>query len=147
MKFAKVLIAVLACTSLLIAQEAAAPKAAKGAKKEAAASISGTFVSADAVANTIVVKVGKKDDTLAVDASAKVISGKDTIQLGAIPADSKVTISTKMVDGKKVATKISVKAAAAAKAGKAKKVEKKTVESSTTTTTTEPAATPAPEAK
>ena len=127
MKFAKILVAVLACTSLLIAQEAAAPKtekAAKGAKKEAVSSVTGTFVSVDAVANTIVVKVGKKDDTLAVDASAKVMSGKDTLQLSAIPADSKLTISTKMVDGKKVATKITVKAAAAAKAEKPAKAKK-----------------------
>jgi|SRR5271157_1287121 hypothetical protein len=124
MKIAKVLIAVLACTSLLIAQEAAAPKAEKpmkGAKKEAMSTVTGTFVSVDAVANTIVVKVGKKDDTLAVDASAKVMSGKDTLQLSAIPADSKLTITTKMADGKKVATKITVKAAAAAKAEKPKK--------------------------
>jgi hypothetical protein len=133
MKFSKVLIAVLACTSLLLTQEAAA--APKTAKK--AASISGVFVSGDAVANTLIVKVGKKDDTLAIDAGAKVISGKDTIQLGAIPADSKLTIKTKIVDGKQVASEICVKAAAAPKAEKTKKVVKKTEES---TTTTEPAA-------
>jgi hypothetical protein len=145
MKFAKILVAVLACSSLLLAQEAAAPKAekaAKGEKKAAASTIKGTFVSADAVANTIIVKVGKKDDTLAVDASAKIMSGKDAIALGDIKADSKVTVSCKVVDGKKVADKITVAAAAAPKAEKAKKVEKKTVES-TTTTTTEPAAAPA----
>ncbi len=122
MKFAKVLLAVLACTSLLIAQEAAAPmteKAANGAKKEAA-SIAGTFVSADVVGNTIIVKVGKKVDTLGVDASAKVVSGKDTIQLGAIKADSKLKIRFKTVDGQKVATGIIVKPAAVRRAGKAK---------------------------
>ncbi len=137
MKFAKVLIAVLACTSLLIAQEAAAPapKAAKGAKKESAAPIKGTFVSADAVANTIIVKVGKKDDTLSVDAAAKIMSGKETVQLGDIKADSKLTITCKMVDGKKVAEKITVAAPAAPKAEKMKKADKKAA--------AEPAAAPA----
>ena len=125
MKFAKILVAVLACSSLLLAQEAAAPKAAKGEKKAAASTIKGTFVSADAVANTIIVEVGKKADTLAVDASAKITSGKETIQLGDIKADSKVTVSCKIVDGKKVAEKIAVAAAAAPKAEKAKKAEKK----------------------
>jgi hypothetical protein len=124
MKFAKVLVAVLACTSLLLAQEAAAPKAektAKGEKKAATSTITGKFVSADAVANTIIVKVGKKDDTVAVDAAAKIVSGKETLQLADIKADSKVTVTCKMVDGKKVADKISVTAPKAEKPAKAEK--------------------------
>ncbi len=127
MKLTKILVLALACTSLVLAQEAAAPKAApaKGAKKEAApAAIKGMFVSADAVANTIIVKVGKKDDTLSVATDAKITSGKETITLGDIKADSKVTVTCKMVDGKKVAEKIAVAAAAAPKAEKAKKAEK-----------------------
>jgi|WetSurMetagenome_2_1015567.scaffolds.fasta_scaffold00334_19 hypothetical protein len=124
MKFAKILVAVLACTSLLFAQEAAAPKAEKAAKSEkkpAAATIHGTFVSADAVANTIIVKAGKKDDTLSVDAGAKITSGKETIALGDIKTDAKLTITCKTVDGKKVAEKIVVASAAAPKAEKTKK--------------------------
>jgi len=143
MKLTKILVIALACTSLVLAQEAAAPKAAaaKGAKKEAAsAPIKGTFVSADAVAQTIIVKAGKKDDTLSVATDAKITSGKDVIQLADIKADSKVTVTCKTVDGKKVAEKIAVAAAAAPKATKT--TTKKT-ESSSTTTTTEPAAAPA----
>jgi hypothetical protein len=142
MKLSRVLIAVLACTSLLLAQEAAAPapKAAK-AKKEASSTIMGSVVSVDAIANTIIVKVKKGEDTISVESGAKIMSGKKEIALGDIKADAKVTVTTKTVDGKKVATKI-VEAAA-----KAEKTTKKTTEasttSSTTTTTTEPAAAPA----
>jgi hypothetical protein len=140
MKLSRVLIAVLACTSFLLAQEAAAPAAApaKAAKKEAATTIMGSVVSVDAIANTIIVKVKKAEDTISVEAGAKIMNGKKEIALGDIKADSKVTVTCKTIDGKKVATKIVEKAGTA-------KVEKKTVESSTTTTTTTepPAATPA----
>lgn len=121
MKSVKVLVAVLACTSLLILQASAAPQAENGAKKQSAPSISGTFVSADVVGNTITLKVGKKIDTLGVDADAKVVSGKDTIQLGAIPADSKLIIKVKTVSGQKVATGITVRPTTVPKAAKAKK--------------------------
>jgi hypothetical protein len=132
MKLSRILIAVLACTSLLLAQEATAP--AKVAKKAAPSTVIGTVVSVDAIANTIIVKTKKAEDTLSVEAGAKIMSGKKEITLGDLKAEAKVTVSCKVVDGKKVATKIVEKAAVA-------KVEKKTVESSTTTTTTtEPAA-------
>jgi len=139
MKLSHVAIAALAAASMLFAQEAAPAAApAKAAKKEAVKSISGTVVSVDAVANTIIVKVKKGEDTLSVEAGAKIVSGKKEITLGDIKADAGVTVSFKVVDGKKVATKISEKAAPAAKGAK---VEKKKVETtSTTTTTTEPAA-------
>ena len=137
MKFSRVLIAVLACTSLLLAQEAAAPKAAKAAKSSP---IMGSVVSVDAIANTIIVKVKKGEDTISVESGAKIMSGKKEIALGDIKADSKVTIACKTVDGKKVASKITVSAA------KVTKTTKKTSESTTsTTTTTEPAAAPAAE--
>ena len=53
MKLSHVLVAGLAAASLLFAQEAAPAKAAKGAKKEAVKTVTGTVVSVDAVANTI----------------------------------------------------------------------------------------------
>jgi hypothetical protein len=145
MKLLKVLVAVLACTSFLLAQEAAAPaaapaKAEKAAKKEAAVKVSGTVVSVDAIANTIIVKVKKGEDTLSVEAGAKIKSGKAEIALGDIKADAKVSVTCKMVDGKKVATQIVEIPAAAPKASK---TTKKTESSTTTTTTTEPAAAPA----
>jgi hypothetical protein len=140
MKLSRVLIAVLACTSLLLAQEAAAPKAEKPAKAAKASTIMGSVVSVDAIANTIIVKVKKAEDTISVESGAKIMSGKKEIALGDIKADAKVTVTCKMVDGKKVATKITEAAA------KAEKTTKKTTEASTsttTTTTTEPAAAPA----
>jgi hypothetical protein len=131
MKLSRILIAVLACTSLLLAQEAAAP-----APKAAKAACMGTVVSVDAIANTIIVKTKKGVDTIGVESSTKIMSGKKEIALGDIKADSKVSVACKTVDGKKVASKITVSAA------KVVKTTKKTSESatSTTTTTTEPAA-------
>ena len=150
MKLARMMVVALAATAFLFAQEAAAPaaapaKAEKAAKKEAVKKIMGTVVSVDAIANTIIVKVKKGEDTLSVEAGAKITSGKKEITLGDIKADESVTVTCKMVDGKKVATHIAV--AAAAKAGKTKKTVS-TTETSTTTTTTEkpaPAAAPAAE--
>jgi hypothetical protein len=141
MKLLKVLVAVLACTSFLLAQEAAAPaaapvKAEKAAKKEAASVVKGTVVSVDAIANTIVVKAKKGEETISVEAGAKIKSGKADVALGDIKADAKVAVTCKMVDGKKVATQIVETPAAAPKAAK---TTKKTESSSTTTTTTEPA--------
>ncbi|MDD5674931.1 MAG: hypothetical protein PHC61_12245 [Chitinivibrionales bacterium] len=139
MKLVRALAIALACTGLVMAQ-AAAPAAAP-AKKEGAKMVMGTVVSVDAVANTIIVKTKKGEDTLSVDAAAKIMSGKKAITLGDLKADAKVVVSCKMVEGKKVATKITESAA------KAEKVSKKTTEAttstSTTTTTTEPAAAPA----
>jgi hypothetical protein len=122
MKFTKVLVAVLACTGLLLAQEAAAPAAAPAkAKKEAVIKVSGKVVSVDAIANTIIVKAKKGEDTLAVEAGAKIKSGKAEIALGDLKADVKVMVTCKMVDGKKVATQIVEIPAAAPKAAKKEK--------------------------
>jgi hypothetical protein len=118
MKLSHVLIAGLAAASFLFAQEAAPAKATKGAKKEAVKSCTGTVVSVDAVANTIIVKVKKGEDTISVEAGAKITSGKKDITLGDIKTEASVTVKFKTVDGKKVATSISEKAA-----GKGKKEE------------------------
>ncbi|HUI93020.1 MAG TPA: hypothetical protein VLX68_12300 [Chitinivibrionales bacterium] len=143
MNIAKMLIALIACASLLFAGEAAAPapaKAANGAKKES--SIAGTVVSVDAIANSIIVKVKKAEDTLSVETGAKVLSGKKEIPLGDLKADAKVTVTCKTVDGKKVATRIVEKAAAPA-APKAGKAEKKTEAAPAAAPAAEPAAAPA----
>ena len=134
MKLSRVMIAALAAASFLFAQEAAAP-AAKAGKKEAVKTIMGKVVSVDAVANTIIVKVKKAEDTLSVEAGAKITSGKKEIALADIKADASVTVKFKVADGKKVAVAISEKAAPVAKVEK-----KKTETTTTTTTTTEPAA-------
>jgi hypothetical protein len=103
----------------------------------------GTVVSVDAIAKTIIVTTKKGVDTISVESSTKISSGKKEITLGDIKADSKVSVACKTVDGKKVASKITVSAA------KVVKTTKKTSESatSTTTTTPEPAAPAAEPAK
>ena len=147
MKLSRVLIAVLACTSFLLAQEAAAPAAAKPAKakKEAAATIMGKVVSVDAIANTIIVKVKKGEDTISVESGAKIMSGKKEVALGDIKADASVTVTCKTVDGKKVASKIVEKAAAAAAAPKAEKASKKAAAEPAAEPAAAPAAAPAAE--
>jgi hypothetical protein len=126
MKLSKVLVAVLACASFILAQEAAAPAAApakadKAAKKEATTVVKGTVVSVDAIANTIVVKAKKGEETISVEAGAKIKSGKADVALGDIKADAKVAVTCKTVDGKKVATQIVETPAAAPKAAKKEK--------------------------
>ena len=143
MKLARMLVVLLAATAFLFAQEAAPAAAPKAAKKEAVKKLMGTVVSVDAIANTIIVKVKKGEDTLSVEAGAKITQGKKEITLGDIKADESVTVTCKMVDGKKVATHIAV--AAAAKSAKSKKTvsTSETSTSTTTTTTEKPAAAPA----
>jgi hypothetical protein len=124
MKLLKVLVAVLACTSFVLAQEAAAPAAAPAkaaAKKEASTIVKGSVVSVDAIANTIVVKAKKGEETISVEAGAKILSGKKEIALGDIKPEAKVSVTCKMVDGKNVATKIVETPAAAPKAAKKEK--------------------------
>ena len=123
MKFSTVAVAVIACTGLIFAEAAttaapaaaapaAAPvKAEKAVKKDAAVSVSGTVVSVDAIANTIIVKVKKGEDTLSVEAGAKIMSGKKDITLGDLKTDAKVIVTVKKVDGKSVASKIVEKVA------------------------------------
>jgi hypothetical protein len=118
MKLVRALVIALSCTALLFAQAATEPaaKAAPAAKKEAVKMVMGTVVSVDAVANTIIVKTKKAEETISVAADAKIMSGKKAITLGDLKAESKVTLSCKMVDGKLVASKITESAAKAAKA-------------------------------
>jgi hypothetical protein len=148
MKLVRAIVIALAATTFLFAQEAttttttttpAAPvaktaKAAKTMKKEAAKIVTGTLISVDAVANTIVVKVKKAEDTISVDAAAKIMSGKKAVALADLKVNSKVSVTWKMVDGKKVASKIKEVAVTVVK--KAKKVVKEVKTTDTTTTTT-----------
>jgi hypothetical protein len=118
MKLARIAVAALVSVSLIFAQDAAAPKAPKAAKKDAAKTAIGTVVSVDAVANTIIVKTKKAEDTISVDTTTKITSGKAKVALGDIKTDANVTVKYKVVEGKKVAVSINEKAAAAGKAKK-----------------------------
>jgi hypothetical protein len=127
MKLVRAMVIALSATAFLFAQAAApAPeaKASKAAKKEVVKVLTGKLVSVDAVGNTIVVLAKKANDTISVDAAAKITSGKKEIALADLKADVKVAVSYKIVDGKKVASKVKEEVAAPAKAKKAKKAAK-----------------------
>jgi len=99
MKLSRILIAVLACTSLLLAQEATtpAPKAAK-AKKEACM---GTVVSVDAIANTIIVTTKKGVDTISVESSTKIMSERKKSRLAISKRIQKYPLPAKLSMAKK----------------------------------------------
>jgi hypothetical protein len=59
--------------------------------------------------------VKKVEDTISVEAGAKIMSGKKDVTLADLKTDAAVTVVCKTVDGKKVATKITEKAVAAKK--------------------------------
>ena len=90
-----------------IAKEKGETKAMEKTEKTAPAmKISGTLVSVDAMSSMIVVKTKKMEDTLTVDAAAKIMSGKKIIALGDLKTDAMVTVTWKMMDGKKTAMSI-----------------------------------------
>jgi beta-lactamase class D len=113
MKVSKVVIAVLACSCFLFAQEAAPAGQAKMAKKAAGMKIWGKVVSADVAANTVIVREKNADDTVSIDSTTKIMSGKNAIGLGDLMTDAMVTVAWKKMGDMKMATKIVVKEAAA----------------------------------
>jgi nitrous oxidase accessory protein NosD len=125
MNLTKIALGIALACGLVFAQastDAAKPAAAKpAAAKPAAASaltMSGKVVSVDAIANTIIIKTKKGEDTLGVDPAAKITEGKNTLALGDIKPDMHAVITYKKVEGKKTATEIKInhpKAAAPAK--------------------------------
>jgi hypothetical protein len=122
MKIARMMFAALVAVSFLFAADkapAAPAKAGKAVKKDALKTCNGTVVSVDAVANTIIVKTKKVEDTIHVEAGAKILSNKKEIALGDIKADVSVTVKYKVVDGKKIAATITEKPAPAGKGKKA----------------------------
>jgi len=133
MKLSHALSAVLACAAMIMAQAAApapapakapapaAPAAApaktapvKGAKAQA---VKGTLVSVDVAASCVVVKTAKGVmDTLVVDSATKIHVGGKKAALADLTAEMAVTTKFAVKDGKKVATEVMEKKAAAAKA-------------------------------
>jgi hypothetical protein len=112
MKLSSVLIAVLVCSSFLFAQEAGTTGRAKMAKKAAPMKIWGKVISVDVAANTVIVREKKADDTVTVDSTTKIMSGKNAISLGDLMTDAMVTVAWKKMGDMKMATKIVVKEAA-----------------------------------
>jgi ribosomal protein S1 len=106
MKLSSVLIAVLACTSFLLAQQAAAPAPEKSAvtKRKAGSVIMGSVISIDATA--ITVKTENGEESIGIESSTKVRSGTKQIAPADIKAGSDVFVLYRTIDGKKVAFKI-----------------------------------------
>jgi hypothetical protein len=102
--------ALFAQASTTPAGDSAKAKTSTTAKK--APMLSGTVASVDAIGNTLVVKVGKKDDTLSVDSATVIKSAGKEVKLADLATGAKVTVAYKSEAGKKVATKITEKAAA-----------------------------------
>ncbi len=92
-----------------------APAAAKAAK---AMSFSGSVVSTDAIANTIVVKGAKGEETFNIAATGKITQGKKDVKLADITKDQKVTVKYMEEAGVKTASAVKVSAAAMKKEAK-----------------------------
>jgi hypothetical protein len=113
MKSAKLLVVVLACAGFLFAQtegskaeEKKETKTQERAENAGAKMLYGKIVSVDAMMNTVVIKVKNMDDTLSVETGAKIMSGKKEIPLNDLKAGASVTVTWKLMNGKKTATKI-----------------------------------------
>jgi hypothetical protein len=104
MKLYQAIIAgLVACSFAFAAQDSAAAKAVP-AHKEKKDMVFGKVVSVDAVANILVVKTRKGEDTLSTTDKTEFMP-KGTA-LADFKADDRVAASFKMEDGKMVATKV-----------------------------------------
>lgn len=109
------LIVAFAFSAIALAQTTAPKTAAEPEQKAAPAqkaasekthTMKGTVVSVDAIANAIVVKGKKAPETFQVDPAAKIVINKKEVKLADIKKDTKVKVTYKVVDGKKVAVAI-----------------------------------------
>lgn len=129
-------VAALSLSASVFAADAAAPaaapaapaakveKAAPAAKAEKAApaakakTFSGTVVSSDAIANTLVVKGSKGEETFSIAPTAKITQGKKDVKIADVVKDEKVTVKYSEEAGAKTASAVKVSAAAAKKEAK-----------------------------
>jgi maltose-binding protein MalE len=96
------------------AADAKAP-AAKAAK---AMTLTGTVVSSDAIANTLVVKGSKGEETFSIAPTAKISMGKKEVKIADVAKDEKVTVKYTEENGAKTASAVKISAAAGKKADK-----------------------------
>jgi hypothetical protein len=94
------------------APAAAAPKAAK------AKTFSGMVVSTDAIANTMVVKGSKGEETFTIAPTSKITQGKKDVTLADVSKDQKVIVKYTEEAGAKTASSVKVSAAAMKKEAK-----------------------------
>jgi hypothetical protein len=129
MKLHHAFLAGLVACGLVLAQDAAtaapaaAPVKAPVAKTQGVKPCNGTVVSVDAIANTVIIKCKKAEDTLTVNEKTVIKASGKVVALADLKADTKVNASYKMEEGKKVAVKITEKPAAPAAAAKPKAKE------------------------
>ncbi len=97
------LVVAFAFSAIAFAQTAAPKTAAAPVKTH---TMKGAVVSVDAIANTILVKGRKAEQTFQVDPTAKIMINKKEVKLADVKKDTKVVVTYKVVDGKKVAVVI-----------------------------------------
>ena len=120
MRLSKIVLALSLATGFAFAATTTAPATEKVAKpvKVVTVTVKGTVEAVDAIANTLIVKAGKKIDTVAVTAETKVTNaGKDAV-IGDLKSGDNVTVVAKKEEGKLVATTVKVGAAKKAPAKK-----------------------------
>ena len=156
MKLHHSFIAGLVAVGLVIGQEAApatppAPPAdnanaapAKPApKKNFVKNVTGPVIAVDAAANIVIVKGRKGEDTLTVNDKTVIKAGEKAVTLADIKAGSKVKVQYKVVEGVKIASRISDIPAAPA----GPKAKEETASPAAPATPAVPVAPAAPEAK
>ena len=97
------LVVAFAFSAIAFAQTTAPKTAAEPVKTH---TMKGAVVSVDAIANAIVVKGKKAEETFQVDPAAKIVINKKEVKLADIKKDTKVVVTYKVVDSKKVAVAI-----------------------------------------
>jgi hypothetical protein len=121
------LVAALSFSASAFAADAAAPAAAAEAKAAPAAApakaakaktMTGSVVSSDAIANTLVVKNAKGEETFSIAPTAKITLGKKEVKIADVAKDEKVTVKYTEENGAKTASSVKVSAAAAKKEAK-----------------------------
>jgi hypothetical protein len=112
MRLAAVALVSLMCAGLAFSQSTATKT--KSAKSGSPVTI-GKVVSTDDIMKTIIISHKSAQDTFTVDAAAKITKDKADITLADLTAGTTVTVTYKKEAGAKVATKITVHVAKAAK--------------------------------
>jgi hypothetical protein len=101
--------------------EAKAPAAeakVPAAKPAKSMTYAGTVVSSDAIANTLVVKGAKGEETFSIAPATKITMGKKEVKIADLAKDEKMTVKYSEENGAKTASSVKISAAAAKKADK-----------------------------
>jgi len=104
--FVLALVLVFVCSSIAFAQTSPPTTVAELQKKEAHHTFKGTVVLVDAIANTIVVKGKKAEETFQVEPTTSIIINKKELKLADIKKETKVIVVYKVEGDNKVAVEI-----------------------------------------